>query len=149
VWYVWPIRYFFYYRFISCGVSDPLAARCADGVNGAAVFCGAVDATFASNNVFYVNMLAHGAILMVCCNVAYLMTMLKALNVTHKGNKEAGKKTKDSTYTTGTRGILHILRLCAVSDMLALSWKFLLCYDYFGKSTYLSASRAYFARGVN
>jgi hypothetical protein len=111
LWYVWPIRYFFYYRFISCGISDPLAARCADGanganglngLNGAALFCGAVDATFATNNVFYVNMLAHGAILMVCCNVAYLMTMLKALNVTHKGNKEKGKKTKDSTYTTGT-----------------------------------------------
>jgi hypothetical protein len=60
-----------------------------------------VDATFASNNVFYVNMLAHGAILMACCNVAYLMTMLKALNVTHKGNKEKGNKTKDTTYTTG------------------------------------------------
>ena len=51
-------------------------------------------------------MLAQGAILLVCCNIAYLLTMLKAMNVisSESSNGDAKKKSKkgtNSTYTTG------------------------------------------------
>jgi hypothetical protein len=88
-WYAWPLRYYFYYRFVSCGPSD--VVPCPTGATSPALdipisgitapSCGAVDALFASNNVFYVNMLGQAALLMVCCNVAYLIATLKALDV--------------------------------------------------------------------
>lgn len=101
LWYLWPVRYFFYYRFISCGPSDtvscPLSAAAL-----APTHCGGVDGTYASNSVFYVNMVGQGALLMVCCNVAYLMTVLKAVDT--KAHREQRDKIPlpNPELTTGT-----------------------------------------------
>jgi hypothetical protein len=112
-WYAWPLRYYFYYRFVSCGPSD--VVPCPDSATAATVgtlsgltgpSCGAVDELFASNNVFYVNMLGQAALLMVCCNVAYLLATLKALDVSGvKGIQQALPNQFNNGMSCDTPGV--------------------------------------------
>lgn len=100
LWYVWPVRYFFYYRYISCTPTEAMTG-CIHSV-GVSNTCNTnMEQLFETNNVFYINMLCQGALLMMCCNIAYLLTMLKALNMPHSASRDA-KKNQDSTYKTGT-----------------------------------------------
>lgn len=98
-WYVWPVRYFFYYRYISCAPTDAIQG-CIHTVGVSNTCNSNVEQLFDTNNVFYINMLGQGALLMICCNIAYLLTMLKALNIPHSAARDA-KKAQDSTYKTG------------------------------------------------
>ena len=69
-----------------------------------------VGALHATNNVFYVNMVGQGALLMLCCNIAYLLTMLKAVNVPLSKQQRSASEQKE--HTTYTAGILLCLRIC-------------------------------------
>lgn len=129
-WYAWPVRYFFYYRFVSCGHSDiPGYDSCrgttsssgsssGGGIGGVGVetpsmwglntpCSAAVDGFYSTNNIFYINMVGQGALLMLCCNIAYILTMLKAVNINNNTNNSGSaqdknrKHKKNTTYSTG------------------------------------------------
>ncbi len=102
-WYVWPVRYFFYYRYVSCGASDSVLEGCMNAVGVLDTCNSDVGALHATNNVFYVNMVGQGALLMLCCNIAYLLTMLKAVNVPLSTQQRSASEQKEhTTYTAGT-----------------------------------------------
>ena len=52
-------------------------------------------------------MVGQGALLMLCCNIAYILTMLKAVNSTNNTNNSGSaedknrKHRKNTTYSTG------------------------------------------------
>ena len=118
-WYVWPVRYFFYYRYISCTPSDVLVEGCVNEVGTLDTCNSNVDGLFATNNVFYINMLGQGALLMLCCNIAYLLTMFKALNAS-KAEQRGDNSKGQSTYTTGKHFFVVLIWIAMFTDQLIL-----------------------------
>jgi hypothetical protein len=101
VWFLWPVRYFFYYRFVSCTPGGVLASS-------------GVDLVFETNNVFCVNMLGHASVLFVCCYLAYLLSLLKSPSsgIAIKTGKRIGPMLSTVTLLTLTLTLTLSLSLC-------------------------------------
>jgi len=87
LWYLWPVRYFFYYRFVSCSDADrSVGSGSAVGVGRT----GSSSSNSSSETIFLVNMIAQTAFMLVCCYAIYLVSLLKPAaksqrHVYHKG----------------------------------------------------------------